>query len=945
MTLTHDNTRAHRACRLPGSVRAMLVLIMVLKAVAAAAINAVSYTTDPAVMPDSGFDGVTRLGPLSVAVTRPGVHVFEDDRGVIRLQISMRPPGEPYLAGIDIKLDPALAPGQRLRAGAYQSVPSFDASHPAPVTFTVSISASQRCSSAVTDFVINDIEYGDSFDHLGRLDLSFSSQCRIAGVEGSFPLTGHVVYEDPVTREAGLAVFRGVAWEDVDHDGLWEDGEPPLPGLEILAGTIFGYLSGVTAADGSYTLRYPAGQIFRLVFRAAVPGNAAGGMVPTVRDADPADLADSDIDSVGSVVISANGAGEHTPLDAGFRSTNTIVQGHLWFDVNHDGVRDPDETALPGRLCVIPIRDYIAYFSRCVDADNEGFYRMLVPPGAFKASLYSDALVDAVATVEGSGSDETLDSDLTDSPELHFWTTTFSLTDHEDGQAQSKLDLGLFTPRGSISGRLWFDANKDGLRQDDEAAVPNMYVEVWPVGGRRARATATSDGQGRFAMSLESGQYELRLRPSEFVPFEHKFDRLTVRDAGPDAIDSDLDPVSFRSEPFIILDNRSRISLDGGFTAPPMQAIEGLAWHDHNANGLRDRSDEALSFVSLELLHAGERIQAIQTDANGRYRVVVPAGSGYLVDFSQQYASFYPHLSRRGANGANDSDLGYGAKPFEVTGAHPVRRDVGLYNDREGSYDIADFFPLYVGATWVHQLYPKGTLTLKVTAKTRMHGADAYLVRGSDGSQMYYSLDSQGLQLHRLKLGRRPGTVLDGTPSSGLTIVPRRFRLPSTVARRATVDGSLSAGGRTQRATVPMDFNSTLSGFYSAFRYTPAQETVRFTVTEALHVDGTTLYVDHGLDLGRDVGPVSVISGGSPQSSLRSTNVDIDRDGFGVGDDNCPRVRNRGQQDRDGDGVGNACDADLDDDGVLNARDNCPTVWNADQANADRDVRGDACDR
>ncbi|XP_041464123.1 cartilage oligomeric matrix protein-like isoform X1 [Lytechinus variegatus] len=83
--------------------------------------------------------------------------------------------------------------------------------------------------------------------------------------------------------------------------------------------------------------------------------------------------------------------------------------------------------------------------------------------------------------------------------------------------------------------------------------------------------------------------------------------------------------------------------------------------------------------------------------------------------------------------------------------------------------------------------------------------------------------------------------------------------------------------------------------------------------------------------------------------------IDTDLDGFPDNElpctdkhcraDNCVYIPNSGQENQDGDEMGDLCDPDADNDGVRNGPDNCPLVANPDQLNVnDDDEVGERCD-
>jgi hypothetical protein len=160
---------------------------------------------------------------------------------------------------------------------------------------------------------------------------------------------------DPIGASLGDFV-----WEDVDGDGIQDQDEPGIEGVNVtlrdcgpdgIAGTADDVVvaTQATAGDGSYTFSGLDEGSYHVTF------DAPEGMVFTSQNVGGDDTVDSDVNAEGSMEVCTDlDAGENDPTwDAGLY-TPASIGDYVWEDVNKNGIQDAGEPGLDG----VPVQLY-----------------------------------------------------------------------------------------------------------------------------------------------------------------------------------------------------------------------------------------------------------------------------------------------------------------------------------------------------------------------------------------------------------------------------------------------------------------------------------------------------------------------------------------------------------------------------------------------------------
>lgn len=470
--------------------------------------------------------------------------------------------------------------------------------------------------------------------------------------------------------DAGLVLSGGsigdFVWYDADADGIQDEDEAGIPGVEVNLYTNAGELVATTQTDddgyylfhtiapGDYYLEFirPFGYLFS-------PVNAA-----------TEDL-DSDPDADGITPTFTLVLGENDfDWDAGLRQ-GAAVGDYVWLDENLDGLQNSGE---PG-VANVPVKllDGNGNLLRETTTDGDGYY-------IFEALVAGDYQVEfaeagAMFTIPNAGAD-TIDSDA---DPLTGRSPVFSL---DDGEWNMTIDAGVIDGLSSVSDFVWDDIDADGLQDPGEPGVAGITVRLLDEDQNVILETQTNlDGYYQFD-NLWEGTYYVKFSSPGAIEF-------TLKDAGTDeTIDSDADPATGRTDAFFLPADTTNTTIDAGLVSG-IGSIGDYVWYDDDADGIQDVSELGLADVEVQLYTAsGNYVDSVWSGASGDYLFQNVAAGDYYLKFVRPFGYIFSPANATTDDLDSDPDANGITPTFSLADGEDITHiDAGL---REGAA-VGDF--------------------------------------------------------------------------------------------------------------------------------------------------------------------------------------------------------------------------------------------------------------
>ena len=525
-------------------------------------------------------------------------------------------------------------------------------------------SADYHNSTIETEFV-NTYSVPENLQILAD-DYGLPEESHRASTSGAV-ITGHE--QIPLT-----GTISGFVYDDANNNGIKEEGEKGIADVELslwvwdseLEQYVDTGKTVTTDANGQYAFNdVEAFQKYQI--REVQPEGYEDGKesVGTMNGINAGTLPEVDNDTIGDIWMAANGTGENYNFG---EYKNGSISGHV---VDDEGNPIPD--------VVIKIYDEDGNKIGETTTDEHGRYRFdKLPPGNYWVKQYQPEgycgggvkHIGRLGGEEGKGGGYNEIGDIT----------------INSGDRGRRYDF--YADRtGTISGYVYVDVNKNGVKDEGEQGIEGVYLTLWVWNGTQyiqtsKEAYTNANGYYTFTGLCAGNKYQVR----ETQPEDYNQGTNTIGSLGGDFME-DVDVIGEISMPpggrgenynFGELEKEPPVVLEKG-------SISGHVYLDENKNGSRDAGEFGIGNVTiiLEKMVEGKYVFIAETTTNS---------SGYYI-FSDIDPNETYRVHEIKPDGYDDGGITVGSLGGEKFGEDSIQGILVGENQHGENYDFGKIRP------------------------------------------------------------------------------------------------------------------------------------------------------------------------------------------------------------------------------------------------------------
>ncbi|WP_127846289.1 T9SS type B sorting domain-containing protein, partial [Psychroflexus aestuariivivens] len=410
-----------------------------------------------------------------------------------------------------------------------------------------------------------ELPVGISISNINQNDPDFptgATQTQGSNPTVSLVSNGFIAQEIDGFYESGNVM--GHVYFDINGDGEQDFDEPNMPNVDVDITTSLGDVVTVeTNVNGDWNQTVPVGS--------------------TIVDIDqndpdfPTGATQTEGTDPTNTDVQLNQT--YSELDGFFESSE--VTGHLYFDLNGNGIQNAGEPDMPN--VDVEILDALGE-TQIVTTDGNGDWNLLLPAGLTQADIDQNDPDFPNGATQTEGTDP----------------TTFTLINGLDVQ-----DINGFFESGELSGHLYFDVNGNGTQDNNEPDMPSVDVEI--TTSQNETFITTTDIDGNWNLTVPIGSTTVDINQNDI-----DFPTGAIQTEGTDPTITN------------VALNQSYSEIDGFYEKGE---LSGHLYFDNNGNGIQDANEPDMPNIDVEITDALGEVQIVTSDANGDWSLDLPAGN------------------------------------------------------------------------------------------------------------------------------------------------------------------------------------------------------------------------------------------------------------------------------------------------------------------------------